>query len=428
MGDMTILRKSAAITVAGALALAGLVGASTSAVGGKETVRLTPTGFGLEASGYASKMRGGQVPTGSDKVAYAVVACTNEGGVENTNAEADGDLDNGMAFQGASTRAWTTTAGAQVSSWSRHRIDKVRLVGSPLGELNLQGIVATSHAWHDATGFHGESSSSLGAIIFEPAVGEPQTFPVPSPGQAVTVPGVAEISLGVGNNKTSADGAATNINALRVHSLLTQSTSRIGHTHAAIDDGVKSALYGGSAYATKLTALNDLLTSGRTVPTSVPCVGTDGDWTDNHANDTDLSGNLLASGLTSRQQSGRTAPGGRPEVTAASRVGLVDLGGGLEVQMVKAKAHVMKTASGYTTDIAGTSIGGVTYNGTEQEFPEGENVMEIPGVATLERAIVEQGPRSISVTGLRVTLLEGTEAVGILDLGFAKAALQPSGL
>jgi hypothetical protein len=426
---MNTLRKSSAIAVAGALALGGLVGASTSAVGGKEkTARLTPTAFGLEASGYASKVMGGEVPTGSDKVAYAVVACTNKGGVENTNAEADGDLDNGMAFQGASTRSWTSTAGDKVSSWSRHRIDKVTLVGSPLGDLSLNGIVATSHAWHDATGFHGESSSSLGAIVFEPAVGEPQNFPVPSPGQAVTVPGVAEISLGVGNNKTRADGAATNINAVRVHSLLSQSTSRIGHAHAAIEDGVKSALYGGSAYATKLTALNGVLTSGRTVPTSVPGVGTDGEWTDNLANVTGLSGNLLASGLTSRQQSGRTAPGGRPEVTTASRVGLVDLGGGLEVQMVKAKAHVMKTASGYTTDIAGTSIGGITYNGEDQEFPEGEKVMEIPGVATFERAIVEQGPRSISVTGLRVTLLDGTDAVGVLDLGFAKAALQPSGL
>jgi hypothetical protein len=187
-------------------------------------------------------------------------------------------------------------------------------------------------------------------------------------------------------------------------------------------------VYGGSAFATKLTALDDILTSGRTVPTSVPCVGTDGAWTDNQASDTDLSGNLLASGLTSRQQSGPTAPGGRPEVTTSSRVGLADLGDGLLVQVVKARAHVMRTATGYETDIAGTSIGGITYNGEEQTFPEGEDVIEIPGVATLQRAIVTEGPRSISVVGLRVTLLDGSQAVGVLDLGYAKAALQPSGV
>jgi hypothetical protein len=426
---MGILRKSSGIAAV-TLGLAGLLsgGLLTPAAAGKETAKLTPTSFGLEASGYASKVKGGQVPTGSDKIAYGVVACTNKAGMENANSQADGDLGNGFAFQGASTRAWTTKTDDAVSAWSRHKIDKITLVGSPLGDVNLKALVSTSHAWHNSTGFHGASTSSLGAIEFAPAIGEPQEFPVPSPGQSVTIPGVAEIGLGTGKNATSGDEAITNINALRVHTLFSDSVMRSGHTRAAITGGVTSALYGGSAFATKLTALDGLLTSGRTVPTSVPCVGTDGEWTTNHADNTDLSGSMLASGLTSRQQSGPTAPGGRPEVTTISRVGLVNLGGGLEVQTVKGRAHAVQTASGYGLDIHGTSIGGITYNGEEQAFPDGEDVMEIPGVATFERAIVTRGPRSISVTALRVTLLDGTESVGILDLGYAKAALQPSGV
>jgi hypothetical protein len=427
---MNNLRKSSGIAAVVALAAAGLVGVglATPAIAGKETAKLVPTKFGLEASGYASKLHGGQAPTGSDKAAYSVVACTNKAGVENDNAEAAGDLGNGLAFHGASTHAWTTKNGQAVSAWSRHKINKITLVGSPLGDVNLKALVSTSHAWHDASGYHGHSASSLGAIEFDPVVGEPQDFPVPSPGQSVTIPGVAEIGLGIGTDKSGHAEAATNINALRVKVLLSSTNTWIGHTHADISGAVKTDLFSGSAYASKLSLLDGLAASGRTVPTSVPCVGTNGNWTTNHLNDTDLSGSLLASGLTSRQQSGFTGPGRRPEVTAIARVGRVDLGAGLEVQAVRARAHTVKTASGYALDTHGTSIGGITYNGEEQEFPVDQDVMEIPGVARFERAIVTRGPRGIAVTALRVTLLDGTGADTVLDLGNAKAALQPSGL
>jgi hypothetical protein len=435
---MSILRKSSAIGFATSVAVVGLVGgglagpasgakAPASAAKAAKAAKVTATDFGLEAWGFASKVAGGDVPTGSDKTAYSVVACTNKAGVSSANTETDGDLGDGVAFHGAATRAWTSRSGDTVSTWSRHHINQVTVAGSPLGDLRLEDLVSRSHAWHDSSGFHGTSSSSLGAIVLEPAVGEPQTFPVPSPGQSVTVPGVAEITLGVGDTNVTADGADTNVSALRVRTLFSDSNARLAQTHAGIEDGAKTALYRGTAYATSLTAVDDLLTNGRTVSTSVPCVGTDGNWTDNHLSDTDLSGSMLASGLSSRQQSGLTAPGQRPEVTTASRAGLVDLGDGLLVRAVKARAHVMKTATGYRRDIAGTSVGGITFNGEEQEFPEGENVMEIPGVAKIERAIVTRGPRSIEVTGLRVTLLDGTQAVGVLDLAFAKARLVPSG-
>jgi hypothetical protein len=97
---MGILRKSSGIAAV-TLGLAGLLsgGLLTPAAAGKETAKLTPTSFGLEASGYASKVKGGQVPTGSDKIAYGVVSCTNKAGMENANSQADGDLGNGFAFQ-----------------------------------------------------------------------------------------------------------------------------------------------------------------------------------------------------------------------------------------------------------------------------------------------------------------------------------------
>jgi hypothetical protein len=231
---------------------------------------------------------------------------------------------------------------------------------------------------------------------------------------------VADISLGAGNDKVGDSGATTGIDAVRVHTLFSDTTTYLAHARASIADEVKNQLFGGSAFATKSTVLG-VLTSGRTVPTSVPCVGTNGNWTTNRADEATLSDQANSSALMSRQRSGMTAPGGRPEVTTISRVGLVDLGGGLLLNAIRAQAHVMKTPSGYSKDIGGTSIGSITYNGTEQPFPDDTSAMEIPGVAHFERAIVERGQRSISITGLRVTMLDGTGAV--YDFAFAKALL-----
>jgi hypothetical protein len=425
---MKTLRKSSGIAVAVVLGLSGFASGGITASAAGAPAQLKPTPFALEASGYASKLKGGQLPTGSDKVAYTVVSCTNKAGIDHTNTEADGDLGNGVGIQGATTRAWTTKKAKKVSAWSRHKIDKITLLDTPLGDVNLRALVSTSHAWHDSTGFHAKSTSTLGSIEFAPVIGEPQEFPIPSPGQSVTIPGVVEIGLGTGKNVTDANEAITNTNGLLLRTLFSDSVLRIGHTRAAISDGVETALYHGSAFATKLTALDGILSSGRTVPTSVPCEGSDGEWRVNRASDTDLSGTFLASGLSSRERSGLTGPGHRPEVTTISRVGHLSLGGGLELQAIRARAHAVKKAHGYGLDIGGTSIGGITYNGQEQTFPLDQDVMEIPGIAKFERAIVTRGSHGITVTALRVTLLDGTQATAVLDLGNATAAILPSGL
>ena len=130
---MKDLRKSSRIAVMVALAATGLVGAglSTPAIAGKETAKPTPTQFGLEASGYATKLKGGELPTGSDKVAYTVVACTNKAGLQNSNTEADGDLGNGLTFDSAATRAWTTKSG-----------DVENLLNAGQGGIELLEIIA----------------------------------------------------------------------------------------------------------------------------------------------------------------------------------------------------------------------------------------------------------------------------------------------
>jgi hypothetical protein len=412
------------VSIAGLVAGAPTALAAHTANVAPARAATTPTRFALEASGFASRALGGQVPAESDKVAYTVVACTNSAGRSRSNSELEGELGDGLTFEGAATRAWTTKVDDTVSAWSRQHIAEVTLGGTSLGDLSLVALTSTTRTWHDSTGFHATTTSSLGRIVIHPATGDDQVIAAPAPGQVVTAPGVAEIRLGAGVTKRTASSAAGSVDAVRITLLPTDTVVYLAHSRASIYGGVKSKMYGGHAYATQASLLDGSMTSGRTVPTPVPCIGSGNEWTGNGAANATLADDVVGRGLRSRQRSGIT-PSGHPAVTTTARVGLVDLGNGLIVSLIHAQAQVVKTAAGYLRSSRGTSVGSVVFNGDEQTFPH-TGVLEIPGVAKLERAVVERGKRSVSVTALRITLLDGTGAV--IDLGNADALLRPSGV
>jgi hypothetical protein len=91
------------------------------------------------------------------------------------------------------------------------------------------------------------------------------------------------------------------------------------------------------------------------------------------------------------------------------------------VNAIKGVAHVKRTSHGVTRNIRGSSIGSITVNGDPQTFPPSD-VIEVPGVATLERNVVHKTKIGISVVALRVTLLDGSGAV--IDLGTARLSIR----
>jgi hypothetical protein len=78
--------------------------------------------------------------------------------------------------------------------------------------------------------------------------------------------------------------------------------------------------------------------------------------------------------------------------------------------------HVARSATGLVRSARGTQVGTITANGQVQTFPR-TGVLEIPGVARLERRVVTRSRNGITVVALRVTLLDGSGAV--IDLGEA---------
>ena len=92
------------------------------------------------------------------------------------------------------------------------------------------------------------------------------------------------------------------------------------------------------------------------------------------------------------------------------------------VRDIVGKATVIRTAHGVVRSAKGTQLGTVTANGQSQTFPK-TGVLEIPGVAKLERGVVTRSRSGISVIGLRITLLDGSGAV--IDLAEAKLHIRP---
>ena len=125
------------------------------------------------------------------------IGCATRTGVEHENHEADATSRRRHRVR-RKTALWTSSAGGAVHSYSQNTTANVVLAQSGLGTLEITAISSLSHAWHDAQGFHSETSTSIGKLRFVPPVGAPQELDIPTPGQPIEIPGLARIALGGG--------------------------------------------------------------------------------------------------------------------------------------------------------------------------------------------------------------------------------------
>ena len=405
--------------LAGGAALGGAAQASASA----PAAAAAATGYrdvALKAYAYGTRLRGGEVPAGSGMTAFSVIGCSVRAGVTHHNEVAAGELPGAGTVSDVTTRVWSERSGATLSSWSRSTTAEVVLAGSPLGSVSIRGVTSLSHAWYDGSAFHSETTSSVGKIVFTPPVGGPQVLDLPTPGQPVTVPGLATITVGAGREKSSSTGAAAAGTALRIKLLASGTELFVSRTTAQALSGVRHGRFGGYSAGTEAETLGGVLTSGRNPASLMPCQGTGGATLGREDADVNLGGGLHAEGVSSRQWSQRFAH--RSVAWERGSVGSLDLGGGaLVVDAIVGKATVVRTEHGrLTRSTTGTRIGSITANGEPQELPL-DQVLEIPGVARLEPAVVTRLAGGLKVVALRVTLLDGSGAV--IDLGVAKTSI-----
>jgi len=396
---------------------------TTSATSSDRTAAKASSDIALKGYAYGTRVVGGQVPAGSGMTAFTVIGCTGKTGITRGNVVADADLQGSGNVSGVKTELWTRNVDGARHSYSRSTTAEVVLADSPLGSLSIRGVTSLAHAWHDAKGFHAETESSVGKIVFTPPVGDPQVLDLPTPGQPVEVPGLGTIYLGQGVKNVSGSGATARAVALRID--LRPSTGTevyVARTTAQALAGVKYGRFGGYSAGTEVHALDGTITSGRNPLSLMPCQGTKGEIQGRDDATVDLGGQIVANGVTSRQWGKRFA--NKSVAWERGSVAGLNLGGGqLVVDAVVGRAKVTRTSSGKlirSTD--GTSLGTITVNGEPQSFPD-TGVLEIPGLAKLEPKVVTKVSGGLSVVALRITLLDGTGAV--IDLGTAKTTIRP---
>jgi hypothetical protein len=419
------MRKLSVSSAVLALAFAGVVAPAPSgfAAEAQAANRTSPTQFALKGSGYGSRVVGGDVPTGSGTTAYRSVGCTNKAGLDRENHQLEETIPGLGTASEVKTRVWTRKRGGVVSSYSRNTIARITMMDSPMGSLEINGVLSLSRAFHDKTGFHTSHRTTVQSISFTPPGGAPQAMDVPTPGDPVEIPGIARLAVGETTSRVNGEGARIQTDALKVYLTATGSRIRLAHTKAQIQAGLISGIFSGNASASRAELLDGHVTSGRTPLLVMPCQGTGGEVRQKSITRTDLAGGLLAEGLHTQERANQNKRRAHGYVEAS--VARLDLGGRFTARNIVGRVNVERLAGGkLRRTIDGTTMGRVTVDGEPQSFPDSD-VLEIPGVAKLERNVVRKINGGLHLVALRVTLLEGTGAV--VDLGEAKLKVRASG-
>jgi hypothetical protein len=406
------------------MAAGGILLVGPHATAATTTPQAQPTAFALNASGYATRVVGGDLPANSGPTAAASLGCTNGAGLSKVNGQATIDLSPLATVSAAKTHVWTTSSGNNVSSWSRNTIADVDFFDTGLGSLNLHGIVSQSHTYHNSTGFHATTKATLASITLTVA-GIPTNFPVPPPGETLTIPGVATITVGVGKRSHTPHEADATIDSITVELIPTETKVLLGHTHAQIHDGVKSALFNGSSFGLKVSVVDGVGRLGATPHLSLPCQGTKGATIGRGVASIDLDGIGIVQGVFASQSADQSQDSA--DAWERGKVARIDLAGGdLIITGVVGRAHASYTVGGGVhRDASGTKLAKVIFNGSELQFPAHGSLV-ISGIARLTPKVIHRTAHGISVTALRVELLGGSGAT--IDLGHAQVKITPSGL
>lgn len=384
---------------------------------------LVPTAFALQGAGFGSRVLGGDVPADSRTTAFQALGCSNKAGREKGNYEAEMTVPGLGVVSGIRTTLRTTRRNGVVASTSTQRIASITLAESSLGSVTIEALRSRARAFHGPDGFGSTATTDLGRLVFQPAVGDPQVLPLPTAGEPVVVPGLAEIELGQRRTTKSRGGASARATGLVIHVVPSGTTATVGMARARIGGGVQSVLFRGQSYGLRAQGLDDNLGKGRTPLSLMPCQGTGGAVKDKAIADVDLGGQIEVAAVASAQmarQDGDEARGWE-----RGKVASISLGDGqLVIEGIVGKANVRKDGRRPTYDARGTTVGSVTFDGERHSFPD-TGVLEFPGVARLERKVVTRKRNAISVVALRITLLDGSLAT--IDLGNATIGTTPSG-
>jgi len=380
------------------------------------------TGFAFTASGYATFVDGGVVPVQSGKTALAILACTNQAPLRNSNRVAEANLAPlPVQVTGLVTTAQSIVVPGGFASLSENKSDVQ--IGTPGAGLNITALRTKARAQIVNNVPSATVESTYASItLAELPISAENLALLRGPG--LTVPGVGEVQLGWQNTDTTpAPSAFARGRGLRiVVTSLGDPPARVivGEVFANIDKRPFGGIFGGGANVAKTTALDGSVLSGPLVNQPHFCAGTNGQWRSQNLDAVDLDTlGSATNGLARVRTDDYPVPDNFVTSRSEASVATANLAGGaIKVEGLIVKSYTRLKADGTRIRSAdGTTIGKLTVNGNVIVFENPGETENFPGLANITFQKVRRLPTGLDVTGLRIELLNGDAA--IIELGRA---------
>lgn len=417
------------LTCAGALVVVGAAPADAT---------LRTSRYLLAASGYGTRVQSGTLGLQSAPTAYSVIGCGKVTGVTRTNSVTEAHTDQVQVGAVTTSQRSVYLNGTSIAR-SITAVASVNVGTDDLG-LRITGLRGISDARADRYGRL--SASHHFTFTGISGLGVDLPYPLNRPvdviirqltgGRPVVIPGLGELSLGSGGRTvTSSYARATGVGLQLLHygadrqkGTADDSDVTLVRSYAFLSKAAPYGVFAGGAWGIDATALDGAVQVGRNPYTPLHCQGTGGT-----VRSQSLAGlNLLnldqleIGAMTNRVYGRQGIPTRGITGWDESRVASLRLAGGaLDVSGIRATARVVRTSDNRFLRYWGQSIGTLKVNGQTRAVPNPGQALEIPGLARVEVPRRVLTANSVKVTALRITLLDGTAAGTVINLGNAQA-------
>lgn len=377
---------------------------------------LPDTEFGFRGFGFSSLVTTGPLSGQSGRTGFSALACTNQTGVENSNAIAQVDLGTLIEVsEGETTNQSIEYPNGSVHSLTINTIESVR-IGNALSYVEVTGLEQVARAWYkDGTFFKKTNTQAADVNLVLAGTATPLSVDA-FLDDGVTLPGIATITASGSRGFAGADGARALGTSLQVDLLGSTASVVIGRAWASVER-LPDRPFAGYAYGVRADAAEGIVRLGPVAHQGMPCAGTDGEYRETAVASTNRG--LVQAGAVSTRILGDPRVDDPTSIARGEAdVADVNIGSGLvQIDALHTEAVLLRRANGSyvrgrnRTTLAGLSVGGDDY--TLDAFVDGE--LEVPGVARLVLDDFVAYPLGMQVTGLHVELLDGSGAS--IDVG-----------
>lgn len=406
-----------AVLATAALTAGGLAATTSGASGAESTTAKAASDFNFVSSAYGTRVYNKNNDlVDSGRTAWSLVACTRHTGRTNKDHIAKVELPGKQLSVGpVTTKAQSVKTSKGVKSVATTTVGDIVLKAKGIGHLRIEGLKGISESSN--TGGEYGQKGAVDLLGIKAGLGGVE-LPIPfdpddiNPGQELKIPGLAKLRFLDTKGGTSGDRAWNNSVALEIEVLadgaLEGQTVRVGQARTELDGVPRQGKVHGYGQAARAKLLDGVVSSGRLAHQPLTCIGTNGKWRKSHVAGVDLG--AVKVGAATGQARGVVEEGKNLLSHTKSRIAGVKLTKNLRIGAVESWAKVVKKGGKYKRS-SGVSVlrvkaGGENLTKELNKAIKKQKAIRIPGIAKITPNVVDKTKKSITVTALKIKLLD----------------------